>query len=541
MAVQDMQLLVIAAESSQGGRGGLFERFIGKLLASEYGFESPTTGTLNVTSEGIELDVVAKHKLTGSTAVAECKAYTRPVSASELTNFYGKLTVERFDDPQAFGLLCALPRLTADGQEKADAIAARDQNFKYLSANDLAGALRQAGMISDPPSSVGDASDHAVLVTESGIFGACIVLDGTSRTPTHVALWSPTGPVPPDVTELVAATGYANGLPVQPFGSDEREAAVTRDRAPEAVLLTSVAGSNSDFEYHLPASPKYFVGRAAAVKRLEEVLVTNRGAAVVLNAQSGWGKSSLALKMGDLATRLNGVATVLDTRTADAQRYVSEVLRKAGTEAANTGILSLPDQASWASLESALTTLRAATWHDNERPVLAFFDQFENVFRDVALTRAFRDLALGVRDIPGPLVIGFAWKTDLVGWTEGHPYQLRDDIRSAGTVVVVEPFGAREVDTILNRVAKQAAVRLLPDLRSRLRAYSQGLPWLLKKLADHVLRELQRGETQEGLASGGVAQCGRAVRRRPLGAFPVRADGSPSRRALRTDCSGRGD
>jgi hypothetical protein len=74
MAVQDVQLLVITEESSKGGRGGLFERFIAKLLASEYGFENPTTRTLNVTSEGIELDVFAKHKLTGSTAVAECKA-----------------------------------------------------------------------------------------------------------------------------------------------------------------------------------------------------------------------------------------------------------------------------------------------------------------------------------------------------------------------------------------------------------------------------------------------------------------------------------
>lgn len=499
MSVQDMQFLVVAEESSKGGRGGLFERFIAKLLASEYGFESPTTQTLNVTSEGIELDVVAKHKLTGSSAVAECKAYTRPVSASELTNFYGKLTVERFDEPQAFGLLCALPRLTADGQEKANAIAARDQNFRYLSANDLAGALRQAGLITDPPSSVGEASDHAILVTESGIFGACIALDAARRTPTQVALWAAEGPIPADVTKLLAGTDYANRLPVQPFGSDERQTTATQDQMPDAVLLTSVAGSSSDFEYQLPASPKYFVGRAAAVRRLEAVLATDHGAVVVLNAQSGWGKSSLALKMGDLATRRQGVATALDTRTADAQRYVSEVLRKAGTEASDAGILTLPDHASWASLESALTTMRAATWLDTSRPVLVFFDQFENVFRDVALTRTFRDLALGVRDIPGPLVVGFAWKTDLVGWTEGHPFQLRDDIRSAGTVIVVEPFGAREVDTILNRVAKQAGVRLLPDLRSRLRAYSQGLPWLLKKLADHVLRELQHGETQEGL------------------------------------------
>jgi Restriction endonuclease len=320
MAVQDMQLLVVADESSKGGRGGLFERFIAKLLASEYGFMSPSTQSLNVTSEGIELDVVAKHKLTGSSAVAECKAYTRPVSASELTNFYGRLAVERFEEPQAFGLLCALPRLTAEGQEKANAIAARDQNFRYLSANDLAGALRQAALVADPPSSVGEASDHAILVTERGIFGACIALHATSRTPTHVALWAASGPVPADITELVGGTEYANRLPVRAFGSDEPQTTVCQEQTPDPVLLTSVAGSSSDFEYQLPASPKYFVGRAVAVRRLDTVIATDHGTVVVLNAQSGWGKSSLALKMGDLVARRQGIASVLDTRTANAQR-----------------------------------------------------------------------------------------------------------------------------------------------------------------------------------------------------------------------------
>jgi hypothetical protein len=265
------------------------------------------------------------------------------------------------------------------------------------------------------------------------------------------------------------------------------------------VLLAPVVGSTSDFEYQLPASPKYFVGRSSAVKRLEESLEVQNGMVLVLNAQSGWGKSTLALKMGDLTTRRDGVALVLDTRTADQPRYVVEVLRKLGGKAEAAGVLTLPQDASWASLESGLGTLRAAEWHNLYRPVLVFFDQFENVFRDVELTRTFRNLALVARDISGPLVIGFAWKTDLVGWTEGHPFQPRDDIRGGGAVVVVEPFGPPEVDVILGRMAKQADVRLLPDLRSRLRAYSQGLPWLLKKLADHVLRELKRGETQEGL------------------------------------------
>ncbi|WP_204161108.1 hypothetical protein, partial [Mycolicibacterium mucogenicum] len=180
-------------------------------------------------------------------------------------------------------------------------------------------------------------------------------------------------------------------------------------------------------------------------------------------------------------------------------RYVVEVLRKVGINAQSAGILKLPANASWASLDSAMATFGQAEWTVHDRPLLIFFDQFENVFSNTELTRSFRDLALGCREISGPFVLGFAWKTDLVGWTENHPYKMRDDIRSVGTVVTIEPFGPNEVTVLLKRLADQAGTSLLPDLRSRLRAYSQGLPWLLKKLADHVLRELTGGTTQEQL------------------------------------------
>jgi hypothetical protein len=193
------------------------------------------------------------------------------------------------------------------------------------------------------------------------------------------------------------------------------------------------------------------------------------------------------------------LATVLDTRTADDPRYVVEVLRQSANDAQAAGILTLPANASWATLASALQTLSATEWPNPTRRVLLFFDQFENVFRDEHLTRTFRDLAIGVRELDRPILVGFAWKTDLVGWIEGHPYQLRDDIRDSGVVIRVEPFGPSEVSVLLGRLEREASQKLLPDLRTRLREYSQGLPWLLKKLADHLLSELRRGATQQQL------------------------------------------
>ena len=478
-------------------RGRLFERFIALLLARRFGFQDPTTSDLNVTSDGIELDVVARNRLTNSVAVAECKAYGRPVKANELTNFYGKLTIERFGAPSAVGLFCALPRLVPQGEEKAREIATRDANFRYLSAREIAMELQAAGELADAPAGLELSSDPAILITEHGIYGACLLLDEATRTPIHVAVWANGGQVPDPVLLAVQNLDYSVGLPATDAGA--RRAMGHAPSEAEHVIAT-VKGSASDFEYQFPAGPKYFVGRKALIAELVAEHFSSSGS-LVLNAQSGWGKSSLALKLQDLVITAGGHAVVVDTRTADQSRYVVEVIRRTALEAANRGVLELPTSQSWASLASALKTLNTATWASKKRPLVIFFDQFENVFRDVELTRAFRDLVLASSDVAGPFLVGFAWKTDLVGWTEGHPYQLRDEIRSASRVVIVEPFGPGEVNILLGRLERAAGEKLFPDLRSRLRAYSQGLPWLLKKLSDHILGEIHSGVTQEQLLS----------------------------------------
>lgn len=504
LAMPDLSVLVMApGESSQeqaNARGHLFERFVARLL-NRYGFEEPRISNLNVTAEGIELDVVARHNLTHSRAIAECKVYSRPVRSGELTNFYGKLAADRLTEPDTFGLMATLPRLTPEGEEKARIISARDSNFRYLNADDVASAMRELAMVIDEPSGLIHSSDPALIITDDGEFAATLVLDEVSRKPLSVAVWAASGSVPKPTLELIQSHEYAAGLPVYDVragvGSSQAHSKATVSEQSDEPVIATVMGSGSDFEYQLPASPRYFIGRKALLARMSARLDAGEKV-LVFNAQSGWGKSSLALKLGEIATAPGGRALILDTRTANNPAYIVEVIRKAATEAASVGLLTLPDDPAWATLASALRTINRATWVDRH-PLLLFFDQFENVFRDPDLTRAFRDLAAGVRDLDVPLLVGFAWKTDLVAFTESHPYQLRDEIRHMSTVFAVEPFGPNEVNTLLSRLEKRVDERLVPDLKSRLREYSQGLPWLLKKLSDHILSELSRGVTQEKL------------------------------------------
>jgi len=220
---------------------------------------------------------------------------------------------------------------------------------------------------------------------------------------------------------------------------------------------------------------------------------------VVINAKSGWGKSSLSLRLQKEVEKAGGVALVIDSRTAERPEFVVAAFERLVRRAVDRRLLTLPDDSAFSSLQSIVETLRNSQPLRRGKPLMIVFDQFENVFRNATVTKEFRDLAFLVQDLCLPLTVAFAWKTDIVGWTEDHPYRLRDEIRGVAHVTALEPFGPSEVETLLRRLEKAMNAKLHKELRQQLREYSQGLPWLLKKLAGHILDEIARGATQEQL------------------------------------------
>jgi hypothetical protein len=289
--------------------------------------------------------------------------------------------------------------------------------------------------------------------------------------------------VPSPVQALLRESEYGLGLEIEDLAAPTvRGTSLGSAVDTSPPVIVTVRGSSSDFEYQFPASPRFFVGRRANVEDLHRIVAVGKGT-FVLNAQSGWGKSSLALKLQSMVEDEGGCAVVIDSRTASRPSFVTEALRFAAQRAESVGLLSTPIDSSWASLPSAVATIERSTWH-TRKPMVVFFDQFESVFLDESTTRPFRDLTLLVNDLSCKLLIGFAWKTDLVGWTESHPYRLRDEIRSASVQLIIPQMGARDIEALLRRLDKRLGQSLARDLRQRLREYSQGLPWLFKKLSE---------------------------------------------------------
>jgi hypothetical protein len=150
LAVVDPHVLILASDESDSAsrnkRGGLFERFVASLL-NTYGYNEPTRERLNVTADGIELDVEAVHGLTNHRSIAECKAYSSPVAAHMLGTFHSKLVTGRYADANLQGFFVAIPRLTGPGQERAKLIEANDPRFRCLNAKGIYESLLERGSV----------------------------------------------------------------------------------------------------------------------------------------------------------------------------------------------------------------------------------------------------------------------------------------------------------------------------------------------------------------------------------------------------------
>lgn len=140
LTVQDPVLVVLAAGDTQSAinnaRGHLFERFIAQLL-HEYGYDQSSESDLNITSEGIEIDLTTVHSFSSHQAIVEGKAHTSNVRARVLTDFYGELTLHRFDQPDAHGYLFVTPRLVPEGEEQARKAMSRDSKFQLIASKSV--------------------------------------------------------------------------------------------------------------------------------------------------------------------------------------------------------------------------------------------------------------------------------------------------------------------------------------------------------------------------------------------------------------------
>jgi len=244
-----------------------------------------------------------------------------------LMSFYGKLSVERLENQNVIGIFIALPGFTPQADEYSSNLRDKDRKFKTILSEDIDQIARDLNLISNRQTHEYVASDRAIILTEHGVYSAEKILDNVTRLPIAIHVWTSHQDVSESVINLIRHSDYAANLPIVPLsrsGHQEYPSTPTIN-----IAFVEVSAGSGDFDYQYPVAPAYFVGRQSIRDDFSAFIksMVHGCHILVINGQSGWGKSSLALMMKDEILRAGSFALVLDTRTANSIDYVAQALR----------------------------------------------------------------------------------------------------------------------------------------------------------------------------------------------------------------------
>lgn len=499
-------------------RGKLFETLMAEVLR-HYGYSIDDIPNTNYA--GMEIDIEGKHIATNVPLYAECKCYETDVNSPKLQAFFGKYMARWLRDKRCHGLFIALPGINshAKGFYKENIEDNSELTFPIFEENEVLDAIRSMPSVASPevisrsiPTEVGKPGDWLILYTNKGLFWLQYVVPPGEGIANSVAMFDTTGdPISdgatieylkrlwPELEDFTLIT-FDNVAPTPiPQVSQDRDEVV------------EVKGSSAPFEYQFPASPEYFVGRYAVLEEIDSLVedIINKktsSRSILFEANSGWGKSSVVLATVDRIQHKGHFAVAIDSRSASSSQFVLRmvdyVLHKFGDF---NGMLPKGyDTEAITGFEGAVDSLvrMGQLLERNHKVVFIFLDQFENLFFLPDVLKRIRELFLKVQDARTNVVLGFSWKSDLVGVTSEFPYQTRDTIADSSKRITLDAFSKEETDAFLEKLRIEIGAPFLrKDLRFLLSESSQGYPWLLKKLCAHVKSQIEHDISQVDVAN----------------------------------------
>lgn len=515
-------LKILASGKSQQAqaqaRGKLFEELMSKVLR-HYGYNIDRIPSINYA--GMEIDIEGKAIATGIPLYAECKCYDTEVDSPKLQAFYGKYMAMWLKDKRCQGLFIALPGINshAKGFYRENCEGTNEITVRLLQEDQVLEAIFQTQTTVQPDTisksikkQIGTPGDWLLLYTDKGLFWVQYIITEGKGIPSGIVLFNAEGnPLSDRVTldYLTQLYPELNDFENVDIGGDS-VALQQQSTQQDKEEIVEVRGSSSCFEYQFPASPQHFVGRQSILEELDIFVnkvinkeTSSRG--ILFKANSGWGKSSVVLASVARLKEMGHFAVAIDSRSATSSQFILRVVDYILNKFGNfKNLLSENNRPSAISgfegVAKALLSVGKAL-EQNNKVIFIFLDQFENIFALPDTLKRISDLLLKVCDTQTNVVLGFSWKTDLIGLTSEFPYQLRDTITELSKCIPLDTFSEVETTAFLNNLSKELRARLRKDLIFFLSEFSQGYPWLLKKLCAHVKAQREAGVSQSDIAN----------------------------------------
>lgn len=493
-------------------KGAYFEKLCAQILRKQ---SYEITG-YEVRRTGMEIDLEAIHKPSQKTVYIECKFFNDKSSIdSKIVDLcFAQSFRGDFDKIALFSTV----KLGKDAQGTYDNYLKKGIDFSYYDSEEILSALEVSGQIPNIDTIKFNSNvTSATLLIHPELVPVWLLQESENGSPTGlIAYVSPNNEINLErVRQILDNEGKLEELDIKLF-----EQKIT---LPQTELLTSsptrevVSGIvlADDIMDPKPCRPKDFIGRDDIQKEIWDFLESVRtqetdSRILALTGLSGNGKSSLVANLSDRFTNKKWKNKLylypVDVRSARGSRFVAEAVTKAFNTAVSHGFIESNTPFTIENIDEITGGKAfqeyAQLLENNNKVMVIFFDQFEEVFMKeelFSLFRAFRRFALDISAEKTNVVVGFSWRTGIFLGNDNPAYGLWYDLRDHRTERKLKTFDVKDSNKMISSFEIEAEINLTKPLKARLIQQAQGFPWFLKKLCIHLFKKIKEGISQEEL------------------------------------------
>jgi hypothetical protein len=477
-------------------KGKLFEQLLSEYLkAAAYSVE------LRAKRASLEYDIVGSHDVDGREVIGEAKAHSSTIGGQDVAAFVGKAIPFFHGAKPCSALFLSVSALSPEAD---DYLLNLKKSTPYQIATKCGAELEQhiRELLKLPSAEQVTALTRAIIPVETAQHllhtnrGTFVVVTGCSQEAAfddRFALISTGRTIVSDAALLELVNENVQAFQELKAVGVSSADTIAPHQIPRRAIPDGLITSADWLDYRRPSGPAFFVGRAEALKKANDLTLTDNGGAIVeIKSRSGVGKSSLLAVLASEWQQQGHRVELHDVRDVQSSEDVLRLVQR-----------FVGDVLAIRAFEDIPPALRELTTSLNGKRAFFIVDQFESTFQIPEVFTAYEYLALCVSRSSIPCAMIFSRKDDLLT-THDDILVSFDRIRGLAQPITLDDFSISEATLLIQKAAANYSNRLSSKVFEQVLEFAQGFPWLLKRTMAHVVSIVSKGTSQQELLSSGL-------------------------------------